>query len=74
MYILAAQFVSVSTDGKVELTNQYFVAKTKTALKPIMADASDWRLNDGNGWCDSKYQDSWKVFDHVVGELCRYVI
>ena len=73
MYILAAQFVPVTGD-KVGLENQYFVAKTRKALKPIMADASDWRLNDGNGWIESKYEDSWKVFDHVVGELCRYVI
>lgn len=74
MYILAAQFVTKSTNGMPGLENQYFVAKSRKALRPIMADAADWRLNDGSGWIESKYEDSWKVFDRVVGELCLYVI
>lgn len=68
MYILAATFRGV-------VGPQYFVAKTRKALKPIIADAADWRLNDGDGWINSKSPDSWKTFtEPLAGQMLRYVI
>lgn len=67
MFILAAKF-----KGSDEV--QYFASKNKTALRPILRDAVDYRLwNDG--WVDSKNADSWKTIgQHVVGELARIVL
>ena len=67
MYILAAQFA-----GSDEI--QFFFAKSKTKLRAITRDATDWRLYD-DGWIDSKFPDSWQRINRSpYGELCRYVI
>lgn len=74
MYILTAQFRTVSTDGTESFVNQNFFAKTKKPLKNIMEQAFDWRLNDGNCWIESKFDDSWKRLNNIYGTQCLYVI
>lgn len=59
MYVLAATF---GDDPTVHL----MVAPRKKLLAPMMADAADWRLNDGSGWIDSKFPDSWSRIMPVI--------
>lgn len=63
MFILAATFNRVRGV-------QFFVASKRTALAPIMRDASDWRLAENDTWIDSKNEASWQTFPNIPnGEM-----
>lgn len=51
-----------------------YVAKSCKVLQPFMEAATEWRMNDGNGWCASKSEDSCKKFQSAAGEKFIYVI
>jgi len=65
MYVLLAKF-----NGRDEVFR--FCSPHKAGLKPIMADAEDWRLWH-NGWADGKTGESWRLGVEINGELMRFV-
>jgi hypothetical protein len=38
---------------------QWFFARTKKLFVSIQNEAVDWRLHDGNCWCESKHSNSY---------------